>query len=76
MKYQIGEKIKIKLNLSTHRDYGDLAFTEGMKRFRGKNYIIKNITTLMGIPCYEIAETDFVFSEEMVCFHNPALKRK
>jgi len=76
MKYQVGDKIKIKVNLKGGKQYGNIYFSFDMKKYCGKEYIVSSIEKNRGIDCYKIPEAEWFFSEEMVQRSNPALKRK
>lgn len=61
MKYQIGEKVRVK-KLSVGKTYGGLTFFSGMKK-----YIFRSltITEYASSNVYK-TETDYYFSEEML----------
>lgn len=64
MKYQIGQKIKVKLKLKVDKMYGSLIFLKEMKPLCGKMLTIINF--FEGTGLYIFKETGFFLSEEML----------
>jgi len=67
--YYVGQKIKIKNDLVQGELYGGEYFNEEMVKFKGKKVTVKEID-FCGYPdCkyrYEVLETGFVFTNEMI----------
>lgn len=65
MKYQIGDKVKIREDLVTHNYYGDVFFCEEMNEYKGKIAVITN-TSREDRYSIDIDKYDkFVWSGEM-----------
>ena len=66
MKYKVGDRVKVRENLFSGKEYNGVLFTHGMNDFKGKFVTIKEATIdFYGIEYYSVEETGWTFSGDM-----------
>ena len=66
MKYNVGDKVRVKDNLKTHEYYGHMLFLPSMEKLKGKIVTIKEVDTA-GTPTYVLDKSILHFwTDEML----------
>lgn len=63
MKYKVGDKVRVKKGLLSHRRYGGILFTCEMKALEGRTLTIKKV---IEDGYYKVEESAWSFSDEML----------
>lgn len=67
LKYKIGDKVRVRADLTVWKPYSDVYFVRGMEEYCGKVLTITNNNDLFchEFPCYDVAECYYLWGEDM-----------